>query len=89
MIACEIHDYVEIACTYRINVSLGFKSGEEITGIAKDTCLNHLRQECIKLQTEVGERVVPLDLLLSMKALDTNPHFKQIVFTKSSSFNVQ
>ncbi|WP_163391477.1 Rho-binding antiterminator [Enterovibrio norvegicus] len=37
MIACDIHDYIEITCLYRIRVALTLKNGQVLDGIGTTT----------------------------------------------------
>ncbi|MCW8906857.1 MAG: Rho-binding antiterminator [Sedimenticola sp.] len=83
MISCAQHDYIEIACLYRIPVRLILRSGDEITGIALDTVRNGDRQECLKLQVGEDEQWVVLDRLQSMEAQVSNPHFERVQFDQA------
>ncbi len=79
MISCEKHDYIEIACTYRLRVELIFKHGGRLSGIAQDTTLNPDREECLELLNDSGEPVlVVLDQLSRMRALIDNPYLGEI-----------
>lgn len=80
MLSCDIHDYVEIACTYQFEVILTFKNGKQTTGKAIDTCLNAERKECLKLSTEKGDDLIELLAITSMQAKDKNPHFDLVSF---------
>lgn len=80
MLSCDIHDYVEIACTYQFAVTLTLESGEIIKGKAIDTCLNTQRQECLKLLAATGEVLVELLTVISMQAKEKNPHFDIVSF---------
>ncbi|PSV53475.1 transcriptional regulator [Photobacterium sp. GB-50] len=80
MISCHQHDYIEIACMLHLNVSLTYKNGEKISGIAQDTCYNAQREECIKLKMNNTVSTIVLDHLASMQALTANPHFETVNF---------
>lgn len=80
MITCAQHDYVEIACLYRMGVILTLRSGALCRGIALDTVTNRQRVECLKLDTGRGEELVPLDQLRLMEAAEPNPHFDRVAF---------
>ena len=82
MISCAQHDYIEIACLYRVPVVLLLHTGEEITGIAVDTARNENREECLRLRVGEEEQWVILDQLRSMEALAPNPHFRKVVFDR-------
>lgn len=80
MLSCDIHDFVEIACTYRFDVVLTLNNGEQVEGKAIDTCLNPQRQECLKLQTTNNMMFVELMQVVSMQAKQKNPHFDHVSF---------
>ena len=82
MISCDKHDYIEIACTYRLLIELTFKDNRVLVGTANDTKLNTNREECLEILLECGNLVLlVLDRLKSMRALKTNPHFDQVSFS--------
>jgi Rho-binding antiterminator len=80
MISCNQHDYIEIVCMYHYPIKLRLKSGEVIEGIAQDTQRNEKRDECIKIETETGERLVVLSELKQLEVCVENPHLKLVVF---------
>lgn len=80
MIRCELHDYIEIACTFRYPVRLTTKSGEVISGIALDTQYDAQRNECIAVENSGEITLVILDALSEMKAQTNNPHFDTVTF---------
>ncbi len=80
MMTCDQHDYIEIACTFRLRVRLALAGGEPVEGVALDTRYNHQRQHCLSLQTATGEREVVLDSIQAMVALTDNRHFSEVHF---------
>ena len=82
MISCAQHDYVEIACMYKLPVILTLKSGEELEGVAMDTQRNQQREECLKLKTGNDDQLVVLDQIRRMVAVESNPHFDKVDFDK-------
>ena len=48
-ISCDLYDYIEIACLYKIPVRLELKDGSFIEGNADDTIINDDKDECMKL----------------------------------------
>lgn len=78
MISCAHHDYVEIACLYRMPVILTLRSGEVVRGIALDTARDGNGAECLKLAT--GQLVV-LEGVRTLEAAEPNPHFSRVDFT--------
>jgi len=85
MISCEQHDYIEIACMYRFNVSLQLDTGDIVEGIALDTKTNSTGRECIALKLCNGIELVPTDSILRMDALTQNKHFTFITFRSTAA----
>lgn len=77
MISCARHDYLEIACMYKLAISLILKNGETLNGIAQNLIYNEFKQECILLE---DQSTIVLDHIAHMHALVENPHFKRIDF---------
>ncbi|MCV2883666.1 Rho-binding antiterminator [Aestuariibacter sp. AA17] len=96
MIDCHIHDYVEIACMYRIDVELTLVSGDKVLGKPVTTGYDELKRECLYLDVsphpaaaldsmkEPSRAAIVLDDVLTMKAIETNQHFNMIDFRQSA-----
>jgi Rho-binding antiterminator len=80
MISCQIHDYVEIACMYCIEVKLALKNNQTIQGVALQTAYSDNKEECIVIRTKRGDEQVVLDHVVSMEAVTINSHFNKINF---------
>lgn len=80
MISCDNHDYVEIACMYRIEVKLGFKDGKVVQGVALQTTYNEKRKECIVIKTKFRDELFVLDQVVLMEAITTNLYFDKVRF---------
>jgi Rho-binding antiterminator len=80
MISCDVHDYVEIACMFRLSITLIDKSGEAVSGIALDTQYDSNKDECLELAINNETVLIKLDSLISMIANQPNPHFKNVSF---------
>ncbi len=78
-IACHLHDYIEIACLYRLQVELELSGGQRLQGRALTTRTQN-REEFLLLKTDDAELSVALDQLKRMTALQPNPHFSAIDF---------
>ena len=78
MISCEKHDYVEIACMYRLPVELLLHDGAKVAGTAVDVRSNANRQECLILEREGELSHIVLDSVKQMRALVENPHFDKV-----------
>jgi len=49
MISCDLHDYIEISCMYRLPIELQLKEGVTQQGTARDTAKNTNGEECLLL----------------------------------------
>lgn len=82
MLSCNLHDYLEIACMFKIPIVLTFINGDQHQGIAVTTFISSEKTECLTLKTENSDELlsIPLDVLQSMQALVSNPHFDLVNF---------
>ncbi|EGG99323.1 Rho-specific inhibitor of transcription termination (YaeO) [gamma proteobacterium IMCC2047] len=85
MISCDLHDYIEIACMYRLPVELELKDGVIQQGTAMDIAKNASGEECLLLadnqdDSSAESRLVVLDQIKTMRALVSNPHFDVVNF---------
>ncbi|WP_421870679.1 Rho-binding antiterminator [Motiliproteus sp.] len=85
MISCEIHDYVEIVCTYRYPIKLILKSGEVIEGAGLDTRFNEDRRECLLLKTDGDTNLVVLSDISVLEVCVENPHVRRVSFDTESA----
>lgn len=85
MISCDKHDYIEIACLYRLEVKLFLKNGpvkngQIVQGVAFNTTYSKNREECVVLNTGKGNETIVLEQIASLEAVTKNPHFEKIDF---------
>ncbi|MDP2571237.1 Rho-binding antiterminator [Vibrio penaeicida] len=84
MISCDKYDFIELACLFKLKVSLAMLSGEQIEGVAHNTKIGADRVEYLILthwvvdETDVKETAVRLDDIHTMSAKTANPHFTTI-----------
>ena len=78
MINCEIHDVLELACLYRIEVQLILKDKTSIVGIANTTKTAKNKHEYLVLIQKSGTIEVDMDNIKTMRALTKNPHFTEV-----------
>ena len=83
--SCDLHDYLEIACMYKIQVSLLLTDGSYYRGTSITTTFNAEKEECLLFLSDSSETPVsiPLHLLEKMEAVTHNIHFNAVVFTES------
>ncbi|WP_025823330.1 Rho-binding antiterminator [Shewanella marina] len=81
MISCDRHDYIEIACLYRLHIELSLLDGSKIEGIANTTITKTVagaKQEYLILGVNGEAHEVALEQIKTMRAIETNPHFDVI-----------
>ncbi|EGU38574.1 hypothetical protein VII00023_10604 [Vibrio ichthyoenteri ATCC 700023] len=81
MISCQQYDYLEIACLYHFPVRITLKDHSIYEGIAQNTRYNEQHQECLLLQTQQAEILLPTEQMISLHALIENPHFSVVEFS--------
>ncbi len=77
MISCHQHDYIEIACLYRLRLRVILVDGERIEGRARDTG-SRAGREWLQLETGQGLHELDLERIRRLEALDGNPHFRAL-----------
>ncbi len=79
---CELHDYIEIACTFRLPIALIMAPGEELRGVAIDTLVKPDKTEYVMFIEEGTEEAIalPMNKLIKMNALTKNVHFDTVNF---------
>jgi len=80
MISCLVYDYIEIACIYRLAITLELKSGKQLSGVAINTKRNKVGLECIELSADSSSVLVVLETVSIMRAQVENPHFSEVSF---------
>lgn len=79
MISCHQHDYIEIACLYRLRIRASLRDGTQMEGHARDTG-SRAGREWLQLDTDQGLRELDLEQIRRLEALDDNPHFRTLDF---------
>ena len=79
MISCEKFDYIEIACLYNYQVELILRTGERVTGIAKDTVTGK-SEEHIVLNIDNVQQQISLEDVSMMNVLTPSAQFKTVNF---------
>lgn len=83
-ITCEQHDYLEIACTYRLVIVIDTMDGEELVLTPRDTKITSDKVEWLIGLKEPGRTEVKIrtDNIASIRAINPNPHFDTVVFKR-------
>lgn len=84
IMSCDLHDYLEIACMYKIRVEMTLADGQKTTGIPLTTRVTSEKEELLVFQVSDKERIeLPLLSLQKMTAMSNNPHFNTVGFRNS------
>lgn len=85
VISCAQYDHFEIVCMHHYEVELTLKSGELVTGIARNVKVvkeTNQRKEVIELLVGQNEtQLVELNHIDKLKILKENPHFHEVKLT--------
>lgn len=76
VIACQLHDYLEIACMYGYRVKLTLKDGQIVAGKAVDTMTTTDKREYLVLDSEKVET----QRLAKLEVLTPGAKFMEILF---------
>ena len=82
-IACQLYDYIEIACMYKLEVSAVLKSGELKNGKALNTVIDKRSDaptECIQMRINGNVENIALNEIAQLHAITDNPHFSSVSF---------
>lgn len=78
MISCNEYDYIEIVCMYHYPIKLWMKTDKVVECTALDTQYNDEREECIKVDVDGSEALIPLDRISKLEVCVENPHFQMV-----------
>ncbi|MDH5552691.1 MAG: Rho-binding antiterminator [Nitrosomonas sp.] len=78
-IACELHDFIEVACMYGYQVQLTLKDGQVIEGKAVDITTSKEKREYLIINHD-QEQQVELTQLTKLVVLTPNAQFKEVNF---------
>ena len=81
---CNLHDYLEIACLFKIEVELLLLDGSSYIGIASTTRCDNT-EEFLTFQSQENEKPIDIPILLleSMRAIRPNTHFDKVVLSSN------
>ena len=81
-IKCDIHDYVEIACLYKIEVKLTLLDGSQQIVTPIDTAIDKERAEVLQVRErpQSAYKYIRLTDITKMSATSVNPHFSEVYF---------
>jgi len=83
MLACHLHDYIELICLHRYTVLLTLNNGQYITGVFHNTGFSDtpIKQEVIYGKLKNGHEIeVILTDIKSIEVLNENAQFSIVHF---------
>lgn len=78
LIACDLHDYIEIACVYGYRVRLTLKNNHVIEGQAQTIVTEQKREFILLNNAQTGK--IALDDLAKLQVLTPNAQFHEVIF---------
>lgn len=81
-VACDIYDYIEIACLYRYLLEISLLDGSLFSAIATNTTLNSDRVECMVVMQNQVERFVALNQIHKISALTQGAKFSTVIINE-------
>ena len=78
-LACDLYDYVEIACLYRYQLTIELVDGTSLQGQALTTETTASKEEFLLLRSPDGEVRLRLDRLLAITPLDAGARFGRVL----------
>lgn len=74
-LACDLHDYLEIACMHRYRLHIELVDGGELQARALTTETTASKEEFFLVESADGTRRLRLDQLLAITPLDAGASF--------------
>ncbi|MCQ4346906.1 Rho-binding antiterminator [Pseudomonas stutzeri] len=77
-LACDLHDYLEIACLYGYRLRIELTDGDWLTGVALDTRTLSGKEELL-VRSAGREHALRLDRLRAITALTPGARFGRVL----------
>ena len=78
-LACDLYDYLEIACMHRYRLRIELVDGGVLQARALTTRTEPSKEEFFVVQSEAGEQRLRLDQLLAITPLDPGASFGRVL----------
>ncbi|MEM7280999.1 MAG: Rho-binding antiterminator [Pseudomonadota bacterium] len=78
IISCEVHDQLEVACLYRIEIEIHLEDGSSVAGTPITTETRGDKSEWLSLKSLDGTDWIPLGRIEKFAALTKNRFFDQV-----------
>lgn len=80
-LACDLYDYLEIACMHCYQLDIELVDGSRLQGQALTTETTASKEEFLLLRTTTGEQRLRMDRLLAITPLDAGASFGRILLS--------
>lgn len=80
-LACDLYDYLEIACMHCYQLDIELVDGSRLQGQALTTETTASKEEFLLLRTTDGEQRLRMDRLLAITPLDAGASFGRILLS--------
>ncbi|MBB1519154.1 Rho-binding antiterminator [Aquipseudomonas guryensis] len=78
-IACDLYDYLEIACLHHYHLRIELTDGSELQAEAVTTEINASKEEFFIVRGAAGEQRLRMDRLLAITPLDAGASFGRVL----------
>lgn len=82
-IACDLYDYLEIACLHHYHLRIELIDGSELEAEAVTTAINASKEEFFVVRGPDGEQRLRMDRLLAITALDAGASFTRVLLNNA------
>ncbi len=80
-LACDLYDYLEIACMHRYQLAIELVDGSRLLGQALTTETTASKEEFLLVRTADGEQRLRMDHLLAITPQDAGASFGRVLLS--------
>ncbi|ARS48369.1 transcriptional antiterminator Rof [Ectopseudomonas mendocina DLHK] len=80
-LACDLYDYLEIACLHRYRLDIELTDGTHMQGQALNTETTASKEEFLLVRTAEGEQRLRMDRLLAITPQDPGASFGRVLLS--------
>ncbi len=80
-LACDLYDYLEIACLHRYRLDIELVDGARLQGQALNTETTASKEEFLLVRTAEGEQRLRMDQLLAITPQDAGASFGRVLLS--------
>ncbi|TWC38674.1 Rof transcriptional antiterminator [Pseudomonas sp. SJZ079] len=80
-LACDLHDYLEIACLYHYRLHIELNDGDSLDAEALTSATTPSKEEFLIVLSAQGQQRLRLDRLLAITPLSANARFARVLLS--------